>query len=138
MLLNILTPTQKLVQDLEVEEVIVPAHNGELDVLEGHAPLMSTLDTGVVRYREKIARKKNKLLFLGGYLEVNPKAVNILSETAEEPTKIDLSRVTRAITEAEEKLAAGEITLAEMEKYQRKLRRAHVRKLAVEGNKTSH
>ena len=136
MLLNVLTPTHKLVKDVEVEEVIVPAHNGELDVLEGHAPLMSTLDTGVVRYREKGSTEEKRIVISWGYLEVNPKAVNILSETAEEPEKIDLSRVSHAITEAEKKLAAGDITLAEMEKYQRKLRRAQVRQQAAQGPTT--
>mgnify|MGYP001358512244 CR=1 FL=1 len=133
MILNVLTPTKKLVIDLEVEEVIVPAFAGELDILEGHAPLMSTLDTGIVRYREKGSSELQKIVISWGYLEVNPKAVNILSETAEDPQEIDLSRVTKAISETEKKLAEGDITIADIERYQRKLKRAQVRKEAVEG-----
>ena len=51
--LNLVTPEKKLVTDLEVEEVIVPGFKGQLDILPGHAPLMTTLGTGVLRYRAR-------------------------------------------------------------------------------------
>ena len=51
MQLNIVTPTKKLLTDAACDEVIVPAFRGELGILPGHAPLISTLDTGVLKYK---------------------------------------------------------------------------------------
>lgn len=139
MLLNIVTPTKNLLQNAEVEEVIVPAFRGELGILPGHSPLISTLDTGVMKYRLAGESEFKKVVISWGYLEVGPDTVNVLSETAEDPYEIDLHRAVKAITESEKMLAEGDITLADMEKYQRKLKRGSVRKLmAEEANGTKH
>ncbi len=132
MRLNIVTPTKKILINAEIDEVLAPAFRGELGILPGHAPLISTLDTGVLKYKLKGSSEYKKVVISWGYLEVTPSSVNILSETAEEPFEIDLSRASKAITEAEKKLATGDITLVEMEKLQRKVKRARLRKLASE------
>ena len=47
--LTLVTPEKKLLTDVEIEEIIVPAFRGELNILPGHAPLMSTLGIGLLR-----------------------------------------------------------------------------------------
>lgn len=42
----------KTVWDAEAEEVILPSTTGQLGILSGHAPMLSALDTGVMRVRE--------------------------------------------------------------------------------------
>ena len=42
----------KTVWDAEAEEVILPSTTGQLGILTGHAPILSALDTGVMRVRE--------------------------------------------------------------------------------------
>ena len=56
-LLNLVTPEKKIVTDLEIDEVIVPGYRGQLDILPGHAPLVTTLSTGIVKYRPKGSAK---------------------------------------------------------------------------------
>ena len=41
----------KTVWDDEAEEVILPSTTGQLGILGGHAPLLTALDTGVLRVR---------------------------------------------------------------------------------------
>lgn len=132
MQLNIVTPTKKLLTDAAVDEVIVPAFRGELGILPGHAPLISTLDTGLMKYKLAGESEYKMVVISWGYIEVGPDTINILSETAEDPYEIDLSRAIKAVSASEETLAADEITLVEMEKYQRKLKRGLIRKIAAE------
>ena len=41
----------KTVWDAEAEEVVLPSTTGQLGILSGHAPLLTALDTGVMRVR---------------------------------------------------------------------------------------
>ena len=52
--LNLLTPERKAVYDQEITEVTVPAYSGEITILPGHAALITTLGTGVLKYKLRI------------------------------------------------------------------------------------
>ena len=52
MILNILTPSGSLVSNAEVSAVFLPGELGEFEVLGGHAPIISSLTGGMIRYRE--------------------------------------------------------------------------------------
>ncbi|MCB0363085.1 MAG: ATP synthase F1 subunit epsilon [Bdellovibrionales bacterium] len=125
--LTLVTPQKKIVTDLEIEEVSVPAYRGELNILPGHAPLMSTLGVGLLRYRQKGGSGFEKAAISWGYCEVSPTGVNILAETAETKSDIDFDRVKSSLKKAEEKLKSGSLDPADTVKYQRKLKRALVR-----------
>ena len=88
-LLNLVTPEKRLVTELEVEEVRVPGYRGHLDILPGHSPLMTTLSTGVLKYRAKGSDKLETVVVSWGYCEVNPFGVTVLAETAESLAEID-------------------------------------------------
>ena len=51
MLLDILTPSERLVEALEVSAVFLPGSAGQFEVLSHHAPIISSLEAGVIRYR---------------------------------------------------------------------------------------
>lgn len=125
--LTLVTPEKKLVSGQEIEEVFVPAYAGELNILPGHAPLMTTLSTGVLRYRFKGETTLHPVAISWGYCQVNPTGVNVLAETAERPEEIDLNRVKASRATAEEKLASAEMTPEELEKFQGKIARAQAR-----------
>ena len=84
---RLVTPDRILV-DQTVDAVELPGKNGYLEVLYGHAPLLSALGAGEVRLhggeggdqRYGVAR---------GFVEVLPERVTILAETAEKPEEID-------------------------------------------------
>lgn len=137
--LNLVTPEKKLVAGAEIEEVYVPAYRGELNILPGHAPLMTTLSTGILRYRFKGESELHPVAISWGYLQVSPTGVNILAETAERPEEIDLTRVSTAKAMAAEKLAAADLNEEDLAKYQSKADRARVREeVASISSKTTH
>ena len=125
--LNIVTPTKKLVAGAEMEEVFVPAFRGELNILPGHSPLVSTLSEGSLKYRLKGESKTEAIAISWGYVEVTPGGVNILAETAELKNEIDIERAERALKKAEGSLGKSDITPEEIEKLHRKRRRADAR-----------
>jgi F-type H+-transporting ATPase subunit epsilon len=126
--LTLVTPEKKLVAGQEIEEVFVPAFRGELNVLPGHAPLMTTLTTGILRYRFKGEAELHYVAISSGYCEVSPLGVNILAETAEQPQEIDVERVEQARVRAEKMLIMDELSSEAFIKHQNKLARAQVRK----------
>jgi len=75
------TPERKIVADLELDEITVPGQLGELNILEGHAPLMTTLEPGIVRYTLKNGEKK-KMAISWGYCQISADGVTVLAESA--------------------------------------------------------
>lgn len=125
--LTLVTPEKKLLTDEEVEEVVVPAYMGEINILPGHAPLMSTLGVGILRYKLKGGSGFSSAAISWGYCEVNPEGVNILAETAETVEELDRERIEAARKKADEMLRSGKLDGDEIVKYQRKIRRAEAR-----------
>lgn len=125
--LTLVTPQKKLLTGTEVEEVIVPAFMGELNILPGHAPLMTTLSTGIMKYRLKGESEFKKAALSWGYCEVNPKGVQVLAETAETPEEIDKARASRAYETSEKRLQEAGLTPDDHARALKKQHRAQVR-----------
>lgn len=120
--LNLLTPDKKIVTDQEMEEVTLPAHAGELNILPGHSPLMTTLEAGILKYRLKSGQSQ-QLAISWGYCQVNPEGVNVLAETAVAKNEIDLKSVESHLKEFEEKLTAESLDDQAWEKVQHEIAR---------------
>lgn len=136
--LNLVTPEKKLVTDLEIEEVLVPGFKGQLDILPGHAPLMTTLGTGVVKYRAKGSSTYETVVVSWGYAEVHPDGVVILAEMAESVEEIDRARAEAGFKKAEAALLDPLLESDQVEMMQRKLARNQARLDALERGETSH
>ena len=121
------TPEKKIVTDLEVEEVIVPAYRGELNILPGHAPLVTTLNIGVLKYRPKGSNVFESAVVSWGYCEVDPQGVNVLAETAETLEEINRERAEEALKLAQKRLVEPGMEPDQIKKFQRKLVRARAR-----------
>ncbi len=78
MQLDILTPDKKVFSG-EVNSVSVPGAKGSFEVLNNHAPIISTLEKGLV----KLAGKEGKMEFTisGGVIEVLNNKVVVLAES---------------------------------------------------------
>ncbi len=77
MKLTIITP-DKAVFDGEVSSVTVPGSAGSFEVLENHAPIVSTLEDGKVIIR---TGKDQKILHIvGGVVEVLDNKITLLAE----------------------------------------------------------
>ena len=125
--LNVVTPEKKLVTELEIDEVIVPSFRGELDILPGHAPLMTTLGTGVLRYRAKGSTKYEKSVVSWGYCEVFPHGVIVLAEVAESVSEIDRARAEAGLKKAETALLDPLLESDQIEMMRRKIERNQAR-----------
>ena len=101
--LNVLTPERKAVVDLEVTQVTVPAYSGEMTILPGHAPLVTTLGTGIIKYKVG-ADKVYKALISSGYCEVTPLGVNVLAEFMQLPEEVNVETEEAHLHTAEKKL----------------------------------
>ena len=134
--LTLVTPFKKLTTDLSVEEILVPGYVGELDILPGHAPLVTSLKTGVLRYREAGKSDMKSAAISWGYCEVFGDHVSVLAETAEWPEEIDVERAKAALSTAEQKLTSFVGEDYNLEKYSAKLERAYVRLSVAEAKKT--
>src|SRR5215831_19677772 len=96
------------------EMVFAPASMGELGIAPRHAPLLTLLKAGEVRV--KIPGGEEQSFFVGGgALEVQPKQVTVLADTALRAKDIDEAAALAAKQKAEEALRdrSGHITLAE-------------------------
>jgi F-type H+-transporting ATPase subunit epsilon len=102
--LEIVTP-DKLVVNEAAEAAQIPARNGYIGVLPGHAPLITELGVGGISYRT--AGGERYLAVAWGFAEVLPDKVTILAETAERADDIDKERARQARERAEQRLRQG-------------------------------
>jgi F-type H+-transporting ATPase subunit epsilon len=126
-ILTIVTPEKKIVESLPADEVIVPGDMGELQILEGHSPLLTTLQSGILKYKLNQSSDIKKVAISWGYCEVYPGGVNIMAETAEAPNEIDLKRAKLTLESSEKALLSDTVTPEDVERLQRKIQRARVR-----------
>jgi F-type H+-transporting ATPase subunit epsilon len=94
----------KTVWDAQADEVILPSTTGQLGILSGHAPLLSALDTGVMRVRSK-GENWLSIALLGGFAEVDQDEVTILVNSAERGDSINLEQSRVAYNEAQTQLS---------------------------------
>ncbi|MDQ3248249.1 MAG: F0F1 ATP synthase subunit epsilon [Chloroflexota bacterium] len=103
-LVDIVTPERRLLSQ-EVDMVTLPGIDGQMGILRGHAPLISTLDIG-----EIILRKGNDVQYIavgGGVVEVRPDKVTILAESAESAEEINVQSAEAARERARASIEGG-------------------------------
>jgi len=98
-LLEIVTPARKLLSR-EVEEVSAPACMGEIGVLAGHAPMLTTLNPGVISFKK--GSETGSLAVGRGYAEVLADKTTILVDTAELDSEIDAEAARQSLAKSED------------------------------------
>jgi F-type H+-transporting ATPase subunit epsilon len=83
------------------EMVFAPAELGEVGIAPGHAPLVTRLGPGEVRVKDTEG-KESAFYISGGMLEVQPKVVTVLSDSAQRAEDLDEVAVLKAKEEAEQ------------------------------------
>jgi F-type H+-transporting ATPase subunit epsilon len=87
----------------EAEMVFAPAQMGEMGIAPGHTPLVTQLAPGEVRVKHTDGKEEG-FYVSGGLLEVQPKVVTVLSDTAMRAEDLDEAAVLKAKEEAERQL----------------------------------
>jgi F-type H+-transporting ATPase subunit epsilon len=102
-ILEVVTPENVVVSE-EAQIVASPGSLGEFGVLIGHTPFLTTLKTGIIRY--KAADGTEQFVFVsGGFAETLPDKVTVLAESAEKRQDVDLDRAKVAMERAEKRLS---------------------------------
>ena len=122
--LEVVTPERRVLSE-SVNSVTVPGRNGEMQILPGHAALISELQTGVLTYNQD--GTNFQLHVSGGFVEVSDDRVSVLAEVAERPEEIDAARARMAREHTEKQLSAWSGTEEDFEMARAKLERAIVR-----------
>ena len=76
---ELVTP-EKLVRSEDVHMVTVPGTEGDFGVLEGHAPLMSTIRDGTLLIQRAERGEPEAVAIRGGFAEVNARGLTVLAE----------------------------------------------------------
>ncbi len=79
---ELVTP-EKLVRSEDVYMVVVPGTEGDFGVLEGHAPVMSTIRDGAVKVYASESATPEEIEVRGGFAEVGDSGLTVLAERVE-------------------------------------------------------
>lgn len=130
--LEVITPDRRVASE-SVNSVTVPGLGGEMQILPGHAALISELQTGVLTYSQD--GTNFQLHVSGGFVEVSDDHVTVLAEVAERAEEIDAARARLAREHTEKQLSAWSGTEEDFEMARAKLERSMVRLQLASGSR---
>lgn len=119
--LTFVTPEKKILVNHPVESVVVPAFRGELDIRVGHAPLMTTMQVGIMRWKSKgtDTHKEQKAVVSWGYCEVSPDGVKVLADIVDFPDEIDAAQAKQTLAQMEKALVQQTLSDKDREEARR-------------------
>lgn len=100
--LDIVTPAGLLMSE-NVALLNLPAALGSMGIMANHAPLMTTLEIGTIKYVQD--GRDHFLAVHGGFAEVKDNVVIVLADAAEKAEDIDLARAEASQQRAQDRLA---------------------------------
>jgi len=99
-----LVSPERLLLSEEVASVSIPGTEGEMGILPGHAPVLSTLRPGVLMVTRE-SGQSDRIFVRGGFAEVNPRGLTVLAETAIPIAELDAAAMAQQIKDLEEDVA---------------------------------
>lgn len=122
--LEMVTP-ESLALEAQAEFVVLPAYEGEMGVLPGHAPFLVQLKAGEVRVTE--GGQARRFAVSGGFAEVRGEKVSLFAETAELAEQIDAERARQALEKAKAEMTRKDLDPLTLAAAEAAMRRAQVR-----------
>jgi F-type H+-transporting ATPase subunit epsilon len=101
---DLVSPERLLLSDT-ADMVTIPATEGYMGVMAGHAPVVSTLRPGMIDVQND--GENTKFFIRGGFAEVGPTKITILAEEAIPMTELDLAVLDQRIKDAEQDVIAA-------------------------------
>lgn len=114
----------------DADMVVASAEAGDVGIAAGHAAFISRLRAGEIRVIN--GSEEDAIFVTGGILEVQPKRVTVLADTAERNDDIDVAQAEDARRRAEEVMAGGgdiDLAAAQRELVQANARLHFIKKL---------
>src|SRR6202050_1013159 len=126
--LQVVTPERHVLSE-NVQSLEMPAKDGYLGVLPGHAPLITLLGVGTLTYHK--GAETRYLTVMNGFAEVLPDRVIVLAELSERAEEIDVARSRAALQQAQVEAAKPGTPEAESREAEAKIERANARLLTA-------
>jgi F-type H+-transporting ATPase subunit epsilon len=101
---DLVSPERLLLSD-EADMVTVPATEGYMGVMAGHAPVVTTLRAGMIDVLKNGV--DTKFFIRGGFAEISAAKITVLAEDAVPMTEMDLAVLDQRIRDAEENVIAA-------------------------------
>jgi F-type H+-transporting ATPase subunit epsilon len=92
----------------EAEFVVLPGEAGELGIYPRHTPLITRIRPGAVRITPAGGGEEQFIFVAGGILEVQPKVITVLADTAIRGADLDEAKASEALKRAEEARARAQ------------------------------
>ena len=101
----------------EAEFVVLPGEAGELGIYPRHTPLITRIRPGSARIKMPGEAEEQLIFVAGGILEVQPKVITVLADTAIRGHDLDEAKALEALQRAEEarRNATGKQEIATVE-----------------------
>src|SRR5438105_12098603 len=97
------TAEREVLKEDAVDMVVAPGSEGVVGILPRHAPLLTTVQPGIVRIKK--GESEEAMAVGGGFLQVARDQVLILADTAERADEVDEARAEEGRRRARETLA---------------------------------
>jgi F-type H+-transporting ATPase subunit epsilon len=108
---TVVTPESAVYEGV-VDQVVVPAHDGEVGILPGHAHFLAKLGFGELRVTSD---SHTETLFIdGGFVQVAENRVTVLTDSARSPEALDLRAAEERLNELREKGLGAEFASAHL------------------------
>ena len=92
----------------EAEFVVLPGEAGELGIYPRHTPLITRIKPGTVEITPAGGGEKELIFVAGGILEVQPKVITVLADTAIRGHDLDEAKANEAMKKAQEAMARSQ------------------------------
>jgi F-type H+-transporting ATPase subunit epsilon len=95
--IRVLTP-DRVICSTTADDVVLPGLTGQVGVLDGHAALITALDTGLLRI--KLEEKWTPIILCGGLAEIDRNRVTVLVNDVEELIGVELNEAAQELEKA--------------------------------------
>lgn len=122
--LQIVTVEKKIYDD-KVDSVSIPTQMGEIGILPNHVSLVTSLAEGEIKIEKN--KEVSNLTCTGGFAQVQPDRVIILTDAAEHAEEVDIKRAEEAKKRAEETMKKKSLGEPQYQEAAAALRRSLMR-----------
>ncbi|MNC84904.1 ATP synthase epsilon chain [compost metagenome] len=92
----------------EAEFVVLPGESGELGIYPRHVPLITRIKPGAVRIKPAGSGEEELIFVQGGILEVQPKVITVLADTAIRGADLDEAKASEALRQTQEAMSKAQ------------------------------
>ena len=99
-----LVSPEKLVLAADVQGVTVPGSEGDMGILPGHAPVMTTIRPGLLVVTTRSGSEK-RFYVRGGFAEINPEQLTVLAQQSIDVEELNAADIAQEVQNLEEDVA---------------------------------